>query len=38
MSDKFAECVKDKMSGSASVVLRTFYDIIKRGLTGKKKS
>jgi len=37
MSDGFAGCVKDKISGPASVVLMTFYDIIKCGLTKKKE-
>ena len=36
MSDKFAECVKGKISGPASVVLKTFYDVIKSGLKTKK--
>ena len=37
MRVKFAECVKNKISGPASVVLMTFYDIIKSGLTGKEE-
>ena len=37
MSDKFAECVKGKISGPASVVLKTFYDVIKSGLKTKKE-
>lgn len=37
MRDKFAECVKDKMSGPAREVLKTFYDVIESGLRRKEE-
>jgi hypothetical protein len=37
MRVKFAECVKDKMSGPAREVLKTFYDVIESGLRRKEE-